>query len=331
MAKSTTPQVVRSYLSQLKEALADLPAEVRDEIVAGVREELDGMDAAAAAARIETLGDPEFIAAEARAEAAVVVPSDANQRVDPRGREPRWLPVLAGLLVAFGGIVIPVIGWIVGLALTWMSKSWRVGDKWIATLTPFIAVGVFIVVFALTSVAPQPDGPSTSDFGSPVMPGMFSALWSSTILVIPVNAVVGIWLLWRARRTWSFDVPPREAHSAATSRPHRPQASWYAPVTVLLIIAGGFVLPVVGWVAGVTMLWAADAWSVRDKWLGTLAGPVAVLVPAGLVFAARLWLPATGGGFDPFLLIVLSGLVLPTVASLLVGIRLLRRSKAATQ
>lgn len=324
MAKATAPRVVRSYLAQLKEALAGLPTEVRDEIVAGIREELDGLDAAAAALRIETLGDPEFIASEARAETTTVAPTD-SPTADAGGREPRWLPVLAALLVAFGGIVVPVIGWIVGVALMWMSKSWRLRDKWVATLTPLVAVGVFALVFALISVGSQPSGPSTRDFGDPLIPGFYSAVWSSMVLVVPVNAVVGIWLLWRAKRTWTSDVPPREEQPEATSVPRRPQASWYPPVTVLLIIGGGFVVPVVGWVAGVTMLWAADVWSARDKWLGTLAGPAAVALGLVVSIGVTLLLGSSVGGLTWWHSALLSLLILPTIANVLVGIRLLRR------
>lgn len=223
MADPTVPQVVRSYLTQLEKALTHLPFDVRNEIVAGVREELDGLDAAAAAARIETLGDPEFIAAEARAETTIPAPAGTTPQVEPRGREAGWYPALAALLVAFGGVIIPVIGWVFGLALVWMSKTWRPRDKWIATLTPFIAVGAFVLAFVLTSIVPQSGGPSVSEFGSPVVPGLFSAVWSSVVLILPVNAVVGIWLLWRAKRTWSSDGPPREAHPAATVS-GRPQA-----------------------------------------------------------------------------------------------------------
>ena len=206
MAETTTPQVVRSYLAQLEKALGGLPLEVRDEIVAGIREELEGLDAAAAAARVEALGDPEFIAAEARAEvgASPVAPATppAAERIGRFGGEPGWYPVLAALLVAFGGVVIPVIGWIVGLGLVWTSKTWRLRDKWVATLTPFVAVGLFVLVFSLTSMASQPDLGVTPN---PLIPGIHSALWSSIVLVVPVNAVVGIWLLWRAKRSWGSE------------------------------------------------------------------------------------------------------------------------------
>jgi hypothetical protein len=48
---------VRGYLAELDSALADVPAAVRSEMVAGVREELSGLDAETAARRIQELGD----------------------------------------------------------------------------------------------------------------------------------------------------------------------------------------------------------------------------------------------------------------------------------
>lgn len=335
MAEPTAPQVTRSYLTQLERSLSGLPAEVRDEIVAGIREELDGLDAADAAARIEALGDPEFIAAEARAEASLpTVPTESAQRAETVGstsREPGWYPVLAALLVAFGGLVIPVVGWIVGLGMVWLSKTWRLRDKWVSTLTPFVAMGLFVLVFALTTMAYQPpasEGPNS------LVPGFSSVIWSSVVLVIPVNAVVGLWLLWRAKQAWTGagQTPPEAAapEHQPTPASRRRQASWFPPVTILLIIGGGFVLPVVGWVIGVTMLWASDSWSVRDKWLGTLTGPLALLASGVLWLGALLWLRTAGGPVDPFLLVALSGLVLPTIANVLVGIRLLRRAQPGT-
>jgi len=45
---------------------------------------------------------------------------------------------------------------------------------------------------------------------------------------------------------------------------------------VLLLLIGGIVIPLFGWVAGVVLLWASPVWTVREKLAGTL------LVPGGL-------------------------------------------------
>lgn len=56
-----------------------------------------------AAARIEELGDPAFIAAEARAGA-----SEPARPVLPGATSQTWHIVLTSLLVAFGGVGVPI-------------------------------------------------------------------------------------------------------------------------------------------------------------------------------------------------------------------------------
>ncbi|MEQ3551065.1 hypothetical protein WIS52_11335 [Pseudonocardia nematodicida] len=68
----------------------------------------------------------------------------------------------------------------------------------------------------------------------------------------------------------------------AADRPADPDA--YAVVTVLMLMLGGFVLPVVGWLAGVVMLWTGRAWTVGEKVLGTLVWPLVVAIPVAAVF-----------------------------------------------
>ncbi|MBN9759268.1 hypothetical protein Ae406Ps2_3458c [Pseudonocardia sp. Ae406_Ps2] len=76
------------------------------------------------------------------------------------------------------------------------------------------------------------------------------------------------------------------------TRPGDPDA--YPVLTVLMLMLGGFVLPVVGWLAGVVMLWTGRSWTVGEKWLGTLVWPGIVAVPA-LVLAVGLAVPSEPG------------------------------------
>jgi uncharacterized membrane protein len=202
MADPTLPQVTRSYLAQLDRALATVPVEVRDEIVAGIREELDGLDAPAAAARIETLGDPEFIAAEARAEAGspTVRPSPSQQAEapGPSRREPSWFPVLAALAFAIGGLIIPLYGWVIGLGLVWVSRSWSVREKSLGTVIGPAAVLVGAVVASSADWVNGAVGPE----GMSVLSAAYNAVVAQLRLLMLVNGVVGIWLAWRVSRRW---------------------------------------------------------------------------------------------------------------------------------
>ncbi len=44
-------------------------------------------------------------------------------------------------------------------------------------------------------------------------------------------------------------------------------------LAVGLLLIGGVVVPVIGWVVGVVLLWASKAWTMRQKLLGTLVVP----------------------------------------------------------
>ena len=145
MTKTSTPQVVRSYLGELDRTLAGVPDDVRQGIVVGVAEELEGLDAAAAASRIESLGDPAFIAAEARAEArAGAAPNPSAAKLAPsRASEQRWYVVVTALLLEFGGLLVPLAGWVAGIMLLWASPLWTRGEKLVATIVP-PAVGVLL-------------------------------------------------------------------------------------------------------------------------------------------------------------------------------------------
>lgn len=193
-----TPQIVKSYLAELERALGGVPDEVGREILAGIAEELSGLDAANAAERIELLGDPAFIAAEARTEAGVE-PQTTDTPMPVPG-DPRWYTVLASLLVALGGVVIPVLGWVFGIAMVWLSKTWRRWEKWVATLTPAVAALAALSPGLIAAGAAGSGAMTGADVPSPLLPTWYDSLWSSLVLLVALNVVVGIWLLWRALR-----------------------------------------------------------------------------------------------------------------------------------
>lgn len=74
--------------------------------------------------------------------------------------------------------------------------------------------------------------------------------------------------------------PDTPAPAAGPAAPARTTAEIVYDVgTVLALAVGGFVLPLVGWVAGVALLWNGPRWGLAWRWVGTLAWP-AVAAPA---------------------------------------------------
>jgi hypothetical protein len=124
-----TTSRVRDYLNDLDRALRDLPRDRRHEIVADIRSHIDSaladipMPSPAAVDQIlDHLGTPDTIAAAAFAE------------MPPTKTRIALRDVTTIVLLLIGGLVLPVIGWLIGAVMLWTSSAWRVKDKAIATL-----------------------------------------------------------------------------------------------------------------------------------------------------------------------------------------------------
>lgn len=188
------------FLNRLDAAMQNVPHGVATEIRAGIVEELEGLDAAATAARIAQLGDPAVIAHEAQAE----VPAPATMSADPKApaSNTRGFAVIAALVLSFGGIVVPAVGWVVGTVMVCCSPMWRTWEKVIAIVMPLVIAGVLMLVGIVAwqgtgTVA----GGSSAEAMNPLVPVWYDFVWMGAfglgILLIPAS---GLWLLWRLRR-----------------------------------------------------------------------------------------------------------------------------------
>ena len=221
---STSPEAKR-YLAALDAALTTLPASTRLEIVAGVHEELLGLDSDQASERIAELGDPEFIAATALAEFSddrsgdsspagttpgIASRATSNTPLKPPS-EPRWFSTTAGLLLLIGGVALPVVAPLIGLGMMWNSRSWTRPEKWTATLAP-VAVGAVILLASLVAGWLATPGPT--------MTGGLSGLagWHISILAVFLTPIaVGGWLLLRDSRRRSASEPMPSSEPARTA------------------------------------------------------------------------------------------------------------------
>ncbi len=130
MMNATRPRLVDDYLKELDRSLAGLPPARRKEIVADIEEHIDDhleeLGEAPSEAEIRNLldrvGEPHELAADARV------------RFDISPPQPRWTDYAALVLLPLGGLLIPVLGWLAGVAFLWSSKVWSDRDKLLGTL-----------------------------------------------------------------------------------------------------------------------------------------------------------------------------------------------------
>lgn len=171
-----------SYLREVERGLAPLPRGRRDEVVADLREHLDASIGAAESEAdvrnvLDRLGEPRDVAAAALAEAGVVV----------SGSKPvmEWFAVA---LVSFGSLLVPVVGWLVGIVLVFASSIWQRRHKAMAALlVPFGWLPAIYFVGAPVRTCFETTGPE----GTTTTCGGGS--WLTTFVGVPllVVAIVG--------------------------------------------------------------------------------------------------------------------------------------------
>ena len=138
-------QLVEDYLRELHIAAQELPADRRDELVEEITAhiaEARQSDGSPLAVRniLDRLGDPADIV-RAAADAppggpawSAAAGSGVGYPAAAQPGRPGALEMAAVLFLLFGGIVIPFLGWVVGVVLLWMSPRWTTRDKLLGTL-----------------------------------------------------------------------------------------------------------------------------------------------------------------------------------------------------
>ena len=138
-------QLVEDYLRELHIAAQGLPADRRDELIEEITAhiaEARQSDGSPMAVRniLDRLGDPADIV-RAAADAppggpawSAAAGSGVGYPAAAQPGRPGALEMAAVLFLLFGGIVIPFLGWVVGVVLLWMSPRWTTRDKLLGTL-----------------------------------------------------------------------------------------------------------------------------------------------------------------------------------------------------
>lgn len=127
---------VRAYLERLDAAVAHLPADERIEISEGIRSHLVAALAEASSeadvrSALDALGAPEeIVGTPAPTPRPLLPPVTMPTQSSARGA----LEVIAVIFLLVGALIVPVVGWFVGVVLLWISKAWTTGEKWLGTL-----------------------------------------------------------------------------------------------------------------------------------------------------------------------------------------------------
>lgn len=148
MNAATLHPLARDYLKRLKKAAAILPRSRRNELIAEIESHLSealpaGASEAEALNVLERLGEPAEIVAEAGTGQAPVARAGMSE----------WLAIP---LLLIGGVIIPVLGWFVGVVLLWSSRIWTLRDKLIGTLV--LPGGLAVPVFLFLGVGGTASG-----------------------------------------------------------------------------------------------------------------------------------------------------------------------------
>jgi hypothetical protein len=128
--------LVAAYLAQLQDELRNVRAAVRGRVVREIAVRIADERAAGRETRevLDEGGDPLDIAADVRERHGVVERSS-------------WREIAAIVLLPFGGVVIPIGGWLVGLYFLWSSPVWTVREKLAATLVlPFGTLAPLLLI-----------------------------------------------------------------------------------------------------------------------------------------------------------------------------------------
>lgn len=188
---------VEQYLTELERELAALPFTPAHELYAEIEAELMAMTDEAAAKRIAALGTPASIAGELAqalvdAEPADAEPAEAQQPSSVLQRTPYIL--ITSFTVAIGGFVIPIVGWIAGIVLMWISPVWSKLQKFLTTLAPLLAIPIVFILRTFMSESGTPAG-SVPGGANPLVPAEYDLVWSGVLFATVPVFVSGVILL----------------------------------------------------------------------------------------------------------------------------------------
>ena len=138
MSATARDPLIESYVKQLRAKARMLPRASREELMQQIEEHLrealpPGSTEADVRNALEQLGEPDVIVAE-EVDRLGIRPARAGKL--------EWAVVF---LLPFGGFLLPIIGWLLGVILLWASRVWSTREKLLGTL--LVPGGLSAVLF----------------------------------------------------------------------------------------------------------------------------------------------------------------------------------------
>lgn len=172
------------YLRQLRRAARGLPRARRRELVAEIEEHLrealaPGAGEAAVQTELDRLGAP-----------AEIVAAEGGAKVSTGGAF-EWIALV---LLLVGGVVLPIVGWVVGVVMLWISRIWTWRQKLAGTLLVPGGLGGFLFLGLLAAggggrcSGPATYGPRGFTNCTPSSgPGVFQILLLVALVLAPIT------------------------------------------------------------------------------------------------------------------------------------------------
>ena len=154
--------------------------------------------------------------------------SDAVRRSDDGLPRATWREWLAVALLPFGGLVVPLFGWMLGVWLLWQSRVWSVKEKLVGTLVVpgglSLPAFVFTFDFYLGPSGRMTCSPSGSNVPATTVVVCSNAttgrdrlvqflMVAAVVATLTVAGYLAMRLRGGVRRPASTEAAPRTAHS----------------------------------------------------------------------------------------------------------------------
>lgn len=113
-----------------------------------------------------------------------------------RWRDSRAFACAAAIAYGFAGLLVPIVGWFIGLAMVAKSSQWSARQKRVCAAVPMSLV---LIVVAATSFVTALHVEPERHWLVAHLPSGYDVAWIGVVIVMVVSASIGVWLMHSMR------------------------------------------------------------------------------------------------------------------------------------